>query len=592
MKKRGWDACDIILVTGDAYVDHPAYGAAIISRVLEAAGFRVGIIAQPDWTTPEPFAVLGRPRLFFAVTAGNLDSMVANYTANLKPRGSDEFSPGGAKGRRPDRSCIIYANRIREAFPGVGLVLGGLEASLRRLAHYDYWSDTVRRSIALDAKADILVYGMGESQIVEIARRAQAGEPLRSIDGVRGTVVVRNAAGDISGAVELPSYEETAADSAAFSRAFSAAYPEFDPLRGKTLIQKHGSRFVIHYPPAAPLSSDEMDRIYRLPYARAWHHSYNAEGGVPGFETVRFSVTSHRGCAGECSFCSLYAHQGRIVQSRSQDSILAEIAHIAASHGFKGTVTDIGGPTANLYGARCGNWAKTGGCRARKCLLPKKCGNLKLGYDVTIDLWRKALALPGVRHIFIGSGVRYDLLIEKDSDSYLRELCRSHVSGRLKVAPEHCCDKVLRLMNKPRFDVYELFTDRFRRANESLRKEQFLVNYFISAHPGSTLKDALDLALQLARRRIHPEQVQDFLPLPMTVSGAMYHTGADPFTGGHVHVPKGRERTLQRALLQYKDQNNKRYVIEALRKLNLMSALKRLYPPGSSRSRPPRGGRA
>lgn len=583
MHKHGWDELDVILVTGDAYVDHPSYGAAIVGRVLEDAGFRVGIIAQPDWRSVDDFRRLGRPRLFFGITAGNIDSMVANYTANKKPRSTDDYSPGGESGRRPDRACIIYANKIRQAYPGVGIVLGGLEASLRRLAHYDYWSETVRRSLILDAKADILVYGMGERQVVEIANRLRDGEEIKGLVGIRGTVIARGSDEDIAGTVKLPSFEDVLKDKNAFNNSFKLAYPEFDPIRGKTVSQKHGNRVVIQFPPAAPLSAAELDRIYSLGFVRMWHHSYDKNGGIPGFETVRFSITSHRGCAGECSFCSLYAHQGRIIQSRSETSILQEIEKLAARHDFKGTITDVGGPTANLYNAACGNWPNTGACRNRKCLVPRRCANLKLGYDSALQLWRKALKIPGVKHIFIGSGVRYDLLIEKDSDSYIRELCLRHVSGRLKVAPEHCTDKVLDIMNKPRFDVYEKFAYRFKRINEAIHKKQFLVHYFISGHPGATLSDALGLALVLAKKKIHPEQIQDFLPLPMTVSGAIYHSGADPFTGHPVYVAKGRDRTLQRALIQYKDPANKKYVVEALHKLEKPHLIRVFYPHSKSR---------
>lgn len=578
MTERGWDACDIILITADAYVDHPSFGAAMIGRVLENAGYRVGIIAQPDCRSVEDFRQLGRPRLFFAITAGNIDSMVANYTANKKPRSGDDYSPGGIKGARPDRACIVYANKARQAFPGSAIVLGGLEASLRRLAHHDYWSETVRRSVLLDAKADMLIYGMGERQVLEIARRVKSGEDIRAIDDVRGTAVIRQSIVRAPDCIEIPPFETVSRDPDAFNRAFRTAYAECDPFTGRTVAQRHGDRYVVQLPPALPLSTDEIDRLYALPYARSWHPAYDRKGGVPGLESVRFSVTSHRGCAGECSFCSLYAHQGRIVQSRSEKSILREISLLAASPAFRGTVTDIGGPTANLYGAGCERWVAGGTCRTKKCLMPSRCANLKLGYTAAVALWNKALAIPGVKHIFIGSGLRYDLLADKASDEYLRALCARHISGRLKVAPEHCAPGVMRLMNKPRFDIYERFEDRFRHANAKVGRKQFLVNYFISAHPGATLTDALDLAVRLAGKRIHPEQVQDFLPLPMTVSGAMYHTGRDPFTGEKVHIPKGRERTLQRALIQYADQGNKKYVIEALRALKRTDLLPVFYP--------------
>lgn len=591
LKKRGWGELDIILVTGDAYVDHPSYGASLIGRVLEHKGFRVGIIAQPDWRTTSDFMSLGRPGLFFGVTSGNLDSMIANYTANQKIRSDDDYSPGGRAGMRPDRATIMYTNKIREAFPGIPVVLGGLEASLRRLAHYDYWSDSVRRSVLLDSKADILVYGMGEKQIVEIASRMKNGAGIKDINDIRGTVTIRNSIDGLEDHIEIPAFEDISADKETFNKAFRLSYPEFDPSRGKTIVQRHGNRFIVQLPPARPLTTAEMDEIYGLGFARSWHPVYNQAGGVPGYEAVRFSVTSHRGCAGECSFCSLYAHQGRHIQSRSEASILSEIRLIASRHDFKGTITDIGGPTANLYGASCGNWARTGACRARKCLIPKKCDNLKLGYGIALGLWKKALAIPGVKNIFIGSGVRYDLLLDKESDAYFRELCARHISGRLKVAPEHAVDKVLALMNKPRFEVYEKFAERFRWTNEKLRKKQFLVHYFISAHPGATLNDALDLAIRLEKKHIHPEQIQDFIPLPMTISGAIYYTAADPFSGHPVYVAKGRDRTLQRALLQYKDPNNKRYVIEALRRLGKTNLMRIFYKGVLGRAAPRQPGR-
>ena len=569
LKERGWDALDIILVTGDAYVDHPSYGAAMIGRVLEAAGFKTGIIAQPDPDRIDDFKRLGRPKLFFGVTAGNLDSMIANYTANKKVRNIDDYSPGGKPHLRPDRATIVYVNKLKQAFKDVPIVIGGMEASMRRLAHYDYWSDKVRRSLLLDAKADLLVYGMGESQTVEVARRFKGGERIEGIKDVRGTVVVVKDPGSIRGHVNIASFEEVSSDRDKFNSAFKAAYLEADPVRGKTIIQKHGDRFIMQNPPAMPLSGSEMDSLYALPFVRDWHPSYSGEGGVSGFESVRNSVISHRGCAGGCSFCSLYLHQGRIIQSRSIESIVREIALIAQGKKFKGTITDIGGPTANMYRSECLLWHGKGACKDKRCLTPRKCDNLKLGYDRSIELWKELKNIPNLKHVFVGSGVRYDLLTDTYADEYLNELCKDHISGQLKVAPEHCCDSVLALMNKPKFAVYEKFMDKFERVNKRIGKKQYLVNYFIVGHPGATLKDALELAVYLARKRIHPEQVQDFIPLPMTVSGAMYYTEKDPFSCRKIYVAKKpSERMMQRALLQYKNPQNREYIKKALKILN------------------------
>ena len=578
MESRRWDELDIILVTGDAYVDHPSYGAAVIGRVLENALFRVGIIAQPDPSKLDDFTRLGRPRLFFGITAGNLDSMVANYTANKKPRSDDDYSPGGKAGFRPDRALTVYTNKIRQAFPGAAIVIGGMEASLRRLAHYDYWSDTVKRSVLCDSKADILVYGMGEEQILEIAGRLKEGGGPKSLEGIPGTVIVKNNIDGLKNYVTAPPFEEAAKDSDKFINAFKAIYAENDPFRGRTIVQRHGQRFVIQFPPAKPSATDELDRIYGLNYAGRWHPAYDKYGGVPGFETVRFSVISHRGCAGECSFCALFMHQGRIVQSRSRESILHEIKRISQDENFRGTITDIGGPTANLYMTRCARWNGPGTCAAKFCLVPEKCKNLELGYAQTVKLWEDALKITGVKRIFVGSGVRYDLLTDKYSDEYLKALCKSHVSGRLKVAPETFERSILKLMNKPGLDIYENFVRRYRYINEHLQKKQYLVNYIISAHPGATLESALNLSLQLMKMNIYPEQIQDYLPLPMTVSGCMYHTQKDFFSGKPIHVAKGeRERKLQRALVQYKNPANKRYVVEALRTLNKTALSKKFF---------------
>ncbi len=577
LKRRGWSELDIILVTGDAYVDHPSYGAALIGRVLENAGFKVGIIAQPDWQTLDDFKRLGRPKLFFGVTAGNIDSMLARYTANKKIRNADDYSPGGRALLRPERASIIYTNKLQQAFKGVPIVLGGIEASMRRFTHYDYWSDKVRRSLLLDSKADMLVYGMGEKQILEIAYCLKDGADITGLDNIRGTVITRRSLDGFRDYVSISSFEEIVQDKDVFNTAFKTIYSESDPISGKAIVQKCGDRFLVQYPPAQPLTMEEMDEIYALPYMRNWHPTYDKDGGVPGFETVRNSITSHRGCSGGCSFCSLYLHQGRIVQSRSIESIVKEIAVIAEDRRFRGTITDIGGPTANMYMALCPSWEKTGACRNKQCLVPEKCKNLKLGYEHSICLWNKLKKIPRVKHVFVGSGVRYDLLIDHSSDRYLHELCASHISGQLKVAPEHCINSVLELMNKPQFEIYEKFIDRFQMVNKRLGKKQYLVNYFIAGHPGARLEDAFELAVYLAKNHIHPEQVQDYIPLPMTLSGSMYYTEKNPLTGKHLYVAKTQsERAMQRALLQYKNPQNRKRILRALKILHKES-LKKLF---------------
>ncbi len=569
LKERSISELDVILVTGDAYVDHASYGSAVIGRMLEDAGFKVGIIAQPDPRSINDFKKLGRPKLFFGVTAGNLDSMVANYTANKKVRNIDDYSPKGFTGLRPDRASIIYTNKLQQAFKDVPIVLGGMEASMRRLAHYDYWSDRIRRGLLLDAKADILVYGMGEKQITEIAKRLRSGDLFNNLDNIRGTVIARKNIDGLENYILVPSFEDVSNDRDKFIEAFLTIYAQADSIKGKTIVQKHGDRFLVQYPPSLPLTTEEIDKIYSLPYARDWHPAYKRKGGVPGFETVRNSIISHRGCAGGCNFCSLYLHQGRIIQSRSIESIVNEIKLISGSKKFKGTITDIGGPTANLYMTECASWKSAGACRDKKCLMPAKCKNLKLGYEYSIKLWRELSKIPKVKHVFIGSGVRYDLLTDSYSDEFLNELCAHHVSGQLKVAPEHCADSVLELMNKPKFTVYEKFMDRFENINRRLNKKQYLVNYFIIGHPGARLEDALQLAVYLAKKRIHPEQVQDFIPLPMTVSGAMYYTEKDLFTNKKIYVAKyPHERMMQRALLQYKNPQNRAYILKALKILH------------------------
>ena len=564
LAKRGWDGLDIILVSGDAYVDHPSYGPAGIGRVLEHAGWLVGIISQPDWKTTADFMKLGRPRLFFGITAGNMDSMVSNYTANKKPRKEDDYAPGGKAGLRPDRAAIVYSNRIREAFPDTPIVLGGIEASLRRFAHYDWWDDKVRRSVLLDTRADILVYGMGERQVLEIADRLASG---RDLTGIKGTAIT---AGTLQESLEntalIPSCEEVQADKRKFNEALKTIYLNQDPFLGKTVVQKHANRYVIQYPPALPFTTEELDALYGLPFMKACHPSYADRGGVPGFETVKFSLISHRGCPGQCSFCALSMHQGRTVQSRSLASIVAEAEALTKRSDFKGTITDVGGPTANLYAASCPSWRGQGACPGRSCLVPQICKNLRPGFREALKVYSAIRALPGVKHLFIESGIRFDLLSGNSGREYLEHLCRYHVSGQMKVAPEHCSSHLLKLMNKPSFDVYEAFASQFADMNRHIGKNQHLVHYFISAHPGSTLEDALQLSLTLMKKGIYPEQIQDFMALPMTISGAMYHTGEHPLTGERLYVPKtSQERMMQRALIQYRHAANRPLVKEALK---------------------------
>ncbi len=587
MDQRGWASLDIILISGDAYVDHPSYGVSVIARLLEHHGFKVGIIAQPDWRSTKDFMSLGKPRLFFGITAGNTDSMIANYTANKKPRKLDEYSPGNKTGLRPDRAVIVYANLVRRAFKDVPIVLGGIEASLRRLAHYDYWDNCVRRSILVDSRADMLVYGMGESQIIQIAQRLDKGEPIQSLNGIRGTAAIRGNIDSLDDYIKLASFEDVASSKEEFSRAFKLLYGQMNPPSAKTVVQAHDKRFVVQFPPTLPLSTQELDRVYELPYVRSWHPMYDSCGGVKSLETVRFSLTSHRGCCGECSFCALYFHQGRIIQSRSAASVINEAKLLSERDDFKGTITDIGGPTANLYATRCPLWEKIGYCKERKCLIPEKCSKLALGYNESLKLYKKISQIPKVKHVFIGSGFRYDLLIEDYASKYLREVCAHHVSGLMKVAPEHCSDNILRLMNKPSFSKYEKFVKIFKETAHSLKKNIFIVNYFISSHPGSSLQETLKLALYLAKRRIRPQQIQDFIPSPMTLATCMYWVEKDPFSTKAIYVAKtSRERKMQRALIQYDKPTNRKLVLEALEKLNAMHVFRKFmyssYPKNNS----------
>ncbi len=569
LQHRGWDRLDVILISGDAYVDHPAYGVALVGRALEAHGFRVGVIAQPDWRTDADFKALGKPRLFFGITSGNVDSMVANYTANKRPRTKDDYSPGGQAGLRPDRAVIVYANRVRQAFTDAAVVIGGLEASMRRLAHYDYWENRVRRSILFDARADLLVYGMGEGPAVEIAGRLRAGATIDQLDGIRGTAVIRKDPNLPEGSVMLPSCEAVTADPAQFNRALRLVYEQQNPHSARPVVQAHGDRFAVVYPPPLPLARNDLDAIYERSYRRSWHPANESAGGVPGLETVRHSLVTHRGCCGECHFCSLYFHQGRLVQSRSADSIVREARRLVRDPAFRGTITDMGGPTANLYGADCRRWEKKGFCGDKRCMAPQTCSHLDPGYGRSLPLYRRVRQIPGVKQAFIGSGFRHDLFGGEGGEACLAELCRFHVSGRMKVAPEHVSNPVLDAMGKPRIDSYDDFVERFKRVGRRLPSRRYLVNYFISAHPGSTLQDALEMALYLLRRGLHPEQVQDFIPLPGTLSGAMYHTEVHPLTGAPLYVAKTfRERKMQRALVQYRNPGSRPLIREALKRLN------------------------
>ncbi|MBF0489649.1 MAG: YgiQ family radical SAM protein [Candidatus Omnitrophica bacterium] len=555
MKRLGFNELDILIVTGDAYVDHPAYGAALIGRLLESKGYKVGIIAEPDWRDPESFIRLGRPRLAALITAGAVDSMIVNYTANKRLR-RDSYS------YMPDRASIVYTNRIRAAFKGIPVILGGTEASMRRLAHYDYWDDSPRRSLLLDSKADMIVYGMAERPIVEVINRLNNQEPISSIRDVAGTVVAVKPSEVPSTAVMLPSFEEVLKDKILFNKAFALVYREMNAVRGKPVAQPHADRVVLQLPPAKPLTTQELDNSYDLPYARRWHPAYDAKGGVKGFEVVRWSITAVRGCPADCSFCGLTMHQGRVIQSRSERSILQEVDRMVKDRDFRGTITDVGGPTANLYAASCKVWDKAGPCSNKQCMMPHQCPSLELGYAKALSLYRSIRRVKGVKHVFIGSGLRYDLLVEPESQEYLRELCEHHISGQMKVAPEHTQDKVLRLMNKPSYLVYERFVEQFEKINRKLPSRRYLVNYFITSHPGCDLNDAKACAEVLDRRGMRPEQVQDFIPLPMTMSACLYYTGTHPITGERLYVPKThKERTMQRALIQL--QNEKSYPLIA-----------------------------
>jgi len=589
----GWDRPDFVLVTGDAYVDHPSFGAAVISRVLEADGFRVGLIAQPDWTTPDSLKILGRPRLGFLVTSGNLDSMVNHFTAAKKKRRDDVYSPGGRSGRRPDRAVTVYANLARQAYKKMPVIIGGLEASLRRMAHYDYWKDALRRSVLLDSKADLLVYGMGEAAIRRIAAALDAGTPVRAIRDVPGTVYACSMEDLPPEARLLPDHDRLKADRRAFAESFRIQYENADPFRGGILAEPYGGRAVVQNPPPAPVSRDEMDRIYGLPYARAAHPSYT--DAVPALEEVRFSLTSSRGCFGACAFCALAFHQGRLVASRSHESLIGEAEGLIRHPDFKGYIHDVGGPTANFRGPACEKQALRGSCPGKRCLAPTPCPSLKADHRDFLALLRKLRELPGVKKVFIRSGLRFDYLLADRDHDVLTELCEHHVSGQLKVAPEHVSARVLEVMGKPSRQIYERFRRRYTEVNRKLGKKQYLVPYFISGHPGSELKDAIELAEHLRDTRFIPDQVQDFYPTPGTLATAMWYSGIDPMSGRRVHVPRdAEEKAMQRALLQYDRPQNRDLVRRALLKAgrrDLIGSGPKCLIPGEAQSRSEAPGR-
>ncbi len=571
MRERGWDEVDAVCVTGDAYVDHPSFGTAIISRLIESLGQRVAIIAQPDIKDKGWMKRFGRPRLGFFVASGNVDSMVSNYTAAKRRRSDDAYSPGGRAGGRPDRALTVYCRMIREAYPELPLVIGGLEGSLRRFAHYDYWADTVMPSILVDTGADLLIYGMGEHQTAEIVRRLAAGEPVASMTDIRGTCFMTEAsdvgAGRFPNAVSCASFEKVRDDKAAYARACKAQMDEQDAVYGRTVLQKHGDRLLVQNPPALPLERDELDRVYAMRYMRMYHPSYEKVGGVPAIKEVEFSITHNRGCFGACNFCAIAAHQGRYVTSRSADSVVDEAKLLSKSPRFKGYIHDVGGPTANFRYPACGRAKKYGVCKGKKCLAPKPCPSLVANEREYLGILRRIRELPGIKKVFIRSGIRFDYLLEDKDESFFRELVEHHISGQLKVAPEHCSPEVLDRMGKPHIETYDRFAKRFYELTRSIGKEQYLVPYLISSHPGSTLADAIRLAEYMKRNRIRPEQVQDFYPTPMTDSTCMYYTGLDPNTMKPVYVAKTpEEKAEQRALLQYFMPANREIVARALRK--------------------------
>ena len=568
MEERGWEQLDFVYISGDAYVDHPSFGHAIITRLLEAHGFKVGIIAQPDWKDKNSITILGEPRLGFLVSAGNMDSMVNHYSVSKKHRRTDAYTPGGVMGKRPDYAAVVYSNLIRQVYKKTPIILGGIEASLRRLAHYDYWSDKLKRSILLDSGADLISYGMGEHSIIEIAEALDSGIAVSDITFIAGTVYKTKSLDSVYDAEILPGYEDMKQDKLEYARSFYTQYCNTDPFAGKRLVEPYNDHlYVVQNPPAAPLTQMEMDDVYSLPYQRTYHPSYEAKGGVPAIKEIKFSLISNRGCFGGCSFCALTFHQGRIVQVRSHESLIEEAKEITKDKDFKGYIHDVGGPTANFRHPSCKKQMEHGVCKTRQCLFPSPCKNLDADHRDYVSLLRKLRDIPKVKKVFIRSGIRFDYLLADKKQEFLRELCEYHVSGQLKVAPEHVAGPVLSLMGKPEHKVYEEFTRQFYKMNEKIGKEQYLVPYLMSSHPGSTLKEAVELAEYCRDLGYMPEQVQDFYPTPSTLSTCMYYTGVDPRTMQKVYVPKSpHEKAMQRALIQYRNPELYDLVIEALHK--------------------------
>lgn len=565
LKAKGIDQLDFIIVTGDAYVDHPSFGTAIISRVLENEGFTVGIIAQPNWNNADDFKKLGKPKLGFLVNSGNIDSMVNHYTVARKKRHDDLYSPGGESGHRPDRAVIVYSNRVREAYKDVPVIIGGIEASLRRFAHYDYWDNKVRRSILLDSKADLLIYGMGEKTVVQIANLLKYGMSIQKVTDVRGTVYLSNSLSQLRDFVEVPSFEEVSTNKNAYAESYKLEYFEQDAIRGKTVVQKHSDKYIVQNPPQFPLTEEEMDVVYNLPYTRNYHPMYEAKGGIPAIKEVKFSITSHRGCFGGCSFCALTFHQGRTIQNRSQKSIIDEATLLTSLDDFKGYIHDVGGPTANFRHKACKIQETAGVCKNRQCLSPTPCKNLIVDHREYLSLLRQIRKIPRIKKVFIRSGIRYDYLVYDKNTDFFEELCKHHISGQLKVAPEHISDKVLKQMGKPKKEVYDKFSKKYFEINKKIKKNQFLVPYLMSSHPGSDLNAAVELAQYIKSMGYTPEQVQDFYPTPGSLSTTIYYTGIHPLTGEKVYVPREqKEKNMQRALMQFTVPENHKLVKEAL----------------------------
>ncbi len=567
MSVRGWNQCDFVYVCGDAYVDHPSFGHAIISRVLEAHGYKVGIIAQPDWKDKKSITVLGKPRLGFLVSAGNMDSMVNHYSVSKKRRGEDSYTPGGVMGKRPDYAVIVYSNLIRSVYRDSPIILGGIEASLRRLAHYDYWSNKLKRSVLLDSQADLISYGMGERSIVEIADALNSGLDVKDITFIDGTVYRTKSLDSVCDYELLPDYEELLKDKKEYAKSFFVQYSNTDPWKGRRLIEPYDKKvYVVQNPPAKPLTTEEMDRIYDLPYMRNYHPSYEELGGVSAIKEIKFSLISSRGCFGACSFCALTFHQGRIIQARSHESLVSEARLLTEDPDFKGYIHDVGGPTANFRYSACDKQMTKGACKNRQCLFPDPCKNLKADHGDYIELLRRLRSLPKVKKVFIRSGIRFDYMLADSKQTFLRELCEHHVSGQLKVAPEHVADQVLKRMGKPANKVYRQFVKEYDAMNQKLGKKQYLVPYLMSSHPGSTIKEAIELAEYLRDLGYMPEQVQDFYPTPSTISTCMYYTGYDCRTMEKVYVPVNpHEKAMQRALIQYRNPKNYDLVMEALK---------------------------